>query len=226
MTTFIACCGKAYSLLLRLYPATFREEFGEEMKAVFLDGLSDSRKAGVPSAVGVCARELMDFPVNAIREHLSTRNKRGNLPMNRKQPATTILFLMPFVMAVLLLTVNPRFILRLFSDSLGWLILMGIVLVVCLNLMVFFKPSPETENRKIVLALLSFVAIIALLMGPALIMVSQFITTTGTATNDALRSALNTRTLTIIVLLADCVLAVADAVYFARCRRIRSASRP
>jgi hypothetical protein len=215
MNPFTAFCGKIYDFLLRLYPSLFRAEFGEEMRAVFLSRLSDSGREGLLPAAGVCGVELIDLPISAIREHLLDRKKGGYFPMNKKLPTTTILLFLPLIEAVFLLIVNPRFILRLFSDILGGLIFLGVVLSVCLSLLIFLNPSPETTRHKLGIALLSFAAVMALLMGPVLVMLAQF----PAVTFNAPGTFLNEQTLIIIFLLIDLVLAAVMVFNIARNRR-------
>ena len=54
--------ARIYSLLLRLYPAELREEFGAEMTQVFLDDLEDGRRrCGVFGAARVWRRSLKEL---------------------------------------------------------------------------------------------------------------------------------------------------------------------
>ncbi len=64
-----------YALLIRLYPADFRAEFGAEMAAVFAATLHKSHRAGLVPLAATCLRELIDFPANLLREHASSLRK-------------------------------------------------------------------------------------------------------------------------------------------------------
>jgi len=49
---------RLYALLLRLYPAAFRAEFGAEMTAVFTQALADARQRGRSALLTWCGREF------------------------------------------------------------------------------------------------------------------------------------------------------------------------
>ncbi len=58
-----------YSVLLHLYPGRFRDEFGEEMQAVFEHAIAEAASRGVGALVAVCMRELFDLPGVLLKEH-------------------------------------------------------------------------------------------------------------------------------------------------------------
>ncbi|HEX2979582.1 MAG TPA: hypothetical protein VHO48_04905 [Anaerolineaceae bacterium] len=58
-----------YSGLLRLYPAGFRETFGEEMLDVFSEAARDAQQTSAWAAWRFFLQECADFPTNVIREH-------------------------------------------------------------------------------------------------------------------------------------------------------------
>jgi putative ABC transport system permease protein len=62
-----------YRLLLRLYPASFRAEYGVEMQKVFQSELGDASSAGAQA--GVWLRAFANEPVNAVRIHLDLLNQ-------------------------------------------------------------------------------------------------------------------------------------------------------
>jgi hypothetical protein len=55
-----------YSLVLRLYPGTFRNQFEEQMFLDFSDMAVDARRKGRISFILFCLRELIDFPFNLL----------------------------------------------------------------------------------------------------------------------------------------------------------------
>jgi hypothetical protein len=66
----------AYAGLLRLYPRAFRDEFGEEMAAVFAERL----RASGPGAWRVCLEEAAGLAGGGVREHLRAwRGGRGRV---------------------------------------------------------------------------------------------------------------------------------------------------
>jgi hypothetical protein len=63
-----------YPQLLRLYPRRVREEFAEEMTAVFRQDMQAAAAGGSRDALVVLGRELRDWPINCLREHAWERN--------------------------------------------------------------------------------------------------------------------------------------------------------
>lgn len=63
---------RLYRLLVRLYPRPFREQFGEEMTAVFCQHLAAAGEWR--DLMAVLGRELRDWPVNCLREHVWARH--------------------------------------------------------------------------------------------------------------------------------------------------------
>ncbi len=70
-----------YPQLLRFYPRRFREEFAEEMTAVFRQNIRNASEARV--AMDMLGRELRDWPINCLREHIWERNHQLLLPQTR-----------------------------------------------------------------------------------------------------------------------------------------------
>lgn len=63
---------RLYATALRLYPRTFREAFADEMLAVFAEAFTEASGQGMLPAGLVCLNELLDLPLNLLREHLLT----------------------------------------------------------------------------------------------------------------------------------------------------------
>jgi hypothetical protein len=63
-----------YTWLLRLYPAQFRAEFGDEMAEVFMAAVQDCRNGW--GLAGLTISELRDLPFRVLQEHLAARQKR------------------------------------------------------------------------------------------------------------------------------------------------------
>ena len=59
-----------YSLLLHLFPKVYREEYGDELLAVFGLSLDDAMQVGKLEVVRVALRELIGLPKAIIHEHL------------------------------------------------------------------------------------------------------------------------------------------------------------
>ena len=59
----------AYRLLLRAYPAPFRQEYGDEMSRLFRDCLSEGGRChGVPGLAFVWAYTLLDLVITAPQQ--------------------------------------------------------------------------------------------------------------------------------------------------------------
>jgi len=58
-----------YSWLIRLYPVSFREEFGSEMTAVYSEKLTDAARVDQRDLLVIVLRELRDFPISLLRQH-------------------------------------------------------------------------------------------------------------------------------------------------------------
>jgi hypothetical protein len=69
-----------YAQSLKLYPSGFREEFEEEMTAVFAQSMTEAIARGRRAATVVALREFHDLPLNLTREHWHSLTKR-ELPM-------------------------------------------------------------------------------------------------------------------------------------------------
>ncbi|MBW3555165.1 MAG: DUF2723 domain-containing protein [Gemmatimonadetes bacterium] len=67
---------RAYGALLRLYPAAFREEFGEEMVAVYRRQRREDRRAGAAGLLRLWAGLLADLVPAATRERLAVVRER------------------------------------------------------------------------------------------------------------------------------------------------------
>jgi hypothetical protein len=95
--TAVSLLTRLYAWLLRLYPASFRDAFGEEMTAVFSDALVDD-PASIWSAIILFARELKDFPGNLLRQHwlafkedsnpMTTLAESNHVPAETRQPGS------------------------------------------------------------------------------------------------------------------------------------------
>jgi len=59
-----------HSSLLSLYPPNFKRQFKEEMAGVFSDSLQEAQAAGIIAMTKVCLLEMIDLPLNLLRQHL------------------------------------------------------------------------------------------------------------------------------------------------------------
>lgn len=75
---------RVYGSLLLLFPEKYREEYGEELQAVFNLSLHDAMSTGIREAAKVILFELIGLPKAILYEHLRQRRKAG---MNKRQNA-------------------------------------------------------------------------------------------------------------------------------------------
>lgn len=66
---------RAYAVLLRLYPMSFRAQFADEMQAVFDATVNEAARRGTLAAAPVCWRELRQAPGAIMREHWHERSR-------------------------------------------------------------------------------------------------------------------------------------------------------
>ncbi len=72
---------RIYLFLLRFYPRNYREEYGEELQAVFKLSIDDAIKVGTLETAKVMLRELIHLPKATYLEHVRERRKAS---MTRK----------------------------------------------------------------------------------------------------------------------------------------------
>lgn len=72
---------KFYAGLLKLYPKTFRQEYGDELQAVFKLSMDDAMKVGNWEIARVVLQELINLPKAAFFEHV---RERRNVKMTRE----------------------------------------------------------------------------------------------------------------------------------------------
>ena len=68
-----------YGHALKLYPATFRADFGEEMRTVFGMAVEEAAQAGDGTLLAIIGREIHDLPLSIIREHQGERTRQRRL---------------------------------------------------------------------------------------------------------------------------------------------------
>lgn len=100
--------GLIYRLLLHLYPADFREMFGEEMTAVFTKSLSETARTNWAALLFLILRELRDYPPALLREH---RHNLEENPMSKTSKRIV------FLAAVTIFGIAWRFLARILWGS-------------------------------------------------------------------------------------------------------------
>lgn len=80
---------RLFTWLLRLYPRPFRDEFGEEMTAVFTEGFIETQQRGWPTFLIWCGREFTGLFATLMREQRLSR-RREDAVMNQIIPVNPI----------------------------------------------------------------------------------------------------------------------------------------
>ena len=93
--------ARVYRMMIALYPAGFRAEFGEEMQAVFMSALEEQ---GGEGPLWLFWREMRHWPGSALKAHLRARSRSIMTPNGfqnekplppRELLAAMIIFLLP-----------------------------------------------------------------------------------------------------------------------------------
>lgn len=80
--------ARLYAFLLSLFPPRFRDEFGAEMQAVFIEALNEAQASGERAMWAMLLRELVDLPRLALRERWRERKLPPYTPAG--EPAMVI----------------------------------------------------------------------------------------------------------------------------------------
>lgn len=184
--------ARIYRALLRLYPADYRREYAAPMAQLFRDLCRDAyRQHGRVGLARLWRRVLADTVVTAAIEHIHALEK-GVYTMS-KQHQYLILFLsgLPLALGLMLLLINPKFMLHLVAPSaaqpVGWLMTAAVVGLVVAAYVVqrkILRSTPMGTSTGVVqsiplrsrlylvgtIAFLVFPAILLILLGPAFIM--------------------------------------------------------
>lgn len=77
MKRIIAAVSRLYGWMLRLYPRSFRAMFAGEMESVFAQTLDEAARQGGASVLVTCLREMVDFPIALLLEHVHDKRKKS-----------------------------------------------------------------------------------------------------------------------------------------------------
>lgn len=104
---------RLYQGLLHLYPAAYRQEFGEEMQGVFLEAQAETGTRRLLGRAAFSAREVLGLLSGAAQAHLLSlfrtddwlRQKRFNMRPQYRFPRSTV-FLMWVILAGVVLAIE------------------------------------------------------------------------------------------------------------------------
>ena len=143
-----------FSLILRFYPKSYRQEFGEEMKFVFSESLKDANKENGEGLINFWSRTILDSGKSILKENIE--NKKGGENMKNKN------FIRPLAVTIGILSV--ALLGALFVDGWDWspfdFILMGTLIFGTGFLVEIANMKIKNKNHVIIAA----VAIVAALL--------------------------------------------------------------
>lgn len=187
-----AVAERLYRVLLFVYPAKHRREYGPLLVQLFRDLCRDSyRQKGPAGLIRLWIYVLGDTIVTAAVEHFFTLQEtlqKGVQVMTKRQHGM-ILYLsgLPLGLGVFLFLINPRFMSQLFkagpAQPLGWLIaaailiLAGAAYIIQRKTIVRAQAPEATGPARFLFAisvwLLVMPALLLVLLGPAIVMILQ-----------------------------------------------------
>ena len=157
-----------YAWLIRLYPAAFRDEFGDELLDVFTAKCADARQSGLNELLAVWFHELAELPWNLFTEYwllLRSRMLKGGFEMGMqpdKKAAVTVLI--PIILGVSLWIINPTYMNKFFSSLLGGLFLSCVLLILAVNTLLILG---YWEKSRLWIGLLAVLAVMIIMFAPA-----------------------------------------------------------
>ena len=116
-----------YRRLLFLYPANYREEFGDEMAWVFEQAHVEIRRGKALARVEFCAREMQGVLVGSVRERVRglfgsqgpTSWKGGNMERKFRFPRAAVVLMLLSLLGVVLSLEQARLIELQYGNDVG-----------------------------------------------------------------------------------------------------------
>lgn len=182
--------ARAYRALLRLYPARFRVDYGEEMSRLFGEQVRDARAAGGRMAVAALwARAIADVLETAPGHHLRKEHHVPEpipagassaivpvAPSSRSGPRVLLGFMPLWVLLIFAVTA-PGFMDPLFANPPSVIGLPAGILIVAVAMLlmlagVWLLRRPATDLTTVLAFLLFTIpATLLILLGPAVILI-------------------------------------------------------
>ena len=99
MSCLVRLATGLYRVLLNLYPADFRIEFGAEMQAVFEQAITN--RVGFGAIAAYCLRELRDLPASLLQNYWFSQIGEGTMTtqpfLTKSSKWETFLGMLPFL---------------------------------------------------------------------------------------------------------------------------------
>lgn len=181
---------RAYRALLRLYPATFRDDYGEEMARLFDEQLRDARAANGRMAVaGFWARAIVDVLETAPGHHLS-RERHVQEPIaagrssavvqvggSPRRGPRMVLGLLPLWVLIFFLLAAPGFMDPIFANPPAivglpaGVFVLAVAIVLTLTGVLSMRSARSDLASLLVLLVFTVPALALILLGPAAILI-------------------------------------------------------
>ncbi len=181
MIAIVRLIIRIYAVLLHLYPQSFRAEFEQEMQAVFAKAVTEAAGRGGLSLVGLCLREMRDWPGTILREHLQRRNEHVSSHTNEPvtwKPASRLALLVGLALFLIPVTYGMESLMPFAIIATTIVTLMAFVLLV--SIVGLFKGLPRWSLPSVG-ALLSVFVLYGILdaLGPQMLILHNRIVTVG-----------------------------------------------
>jgi hypothetical protein len=142
---------RIYAFLISLYPADFKEEFGDELLYVFSETLRDANtRSQQKNDFGIWSRTLVDWVTSLFIQHL--RQLRGGNNMNADNQITSGKYFSRLALGIGIILLIP-FIAMRFTDQVDWglfdFIVAGLILQSTGSLIWIVNRTLETRSKRV-----------------------------------------------------------------------------
>jgi hypothetical protein len=146
---------QVYEVLLELYPAKYRQEFGEEMRYVFSELLNDARPQGRYAILRLWARTITDTGWSAATQHVMNHKERKSMQKNTNDKIMKNGVFGQIALMTFLLLLVPLLAIQ-FNTGIDWTLLdfvvMGLLLFSVGSLFVVIARRTSKKHRLLVAA--------------------------------------------------------------------------
>lgn len=146
---------QVYEVLLELYPAEYRQEFGEEMRYVFSELLKDVRPQGRYAILRLWARTITDTGWSAAVQHVMNHKERKTMQKNTNDKIMRNGVFGQIALMTLLLLLVPLLAMQ-FNIGVNWTLLdfvvMGLLIFSVSSLFVVLARRTSKKHRLLVAA--------------------------------------------------------------------------
>src|SRR5688572_15513319 len=111
---------RIYGFLLKFYPKSYRQEFGEEMKYVFSESLKDAyTEKGEQGLISIWARTIIDTGKSLVTQHLENQKEGDYMKTNSTNIIMQNKNIFLIVLATAFILLIPLIAMQ-FTDEVNW----------------------------------------------------------------------------------------------------------